>query len=127
MWLNVFCAVIAAIKLKKSLSFTIPLVLNILSAIFFYTIDHLNIMVEYSRWIQRGMPERFEESKQKPKDNLPSELDDYAASTMRNLRDGKISQEEANKVFEQIRLEINRIRKNKQEETKISKEQSRSD
>lgn len=36
--------------------------LNIIAILFFLAIDHYNIMVQYDRWLKRGMPAPFEQS-----------------------------------------------------------------
>lgn len=36
------------------------LALNVIAVLFFIAIDHLNIMVQYDRWLERGMPVKFE-------------------------------------------------------------------
>ena len=38
----------------------LALALNILAVIFFISIDRYNIMVQYDRWLERGMPDHFE-------------------------------------------------------------------
>lgn len=38
----------------------VALTLNILAIIFFIGIDQLNVMVQYDRWLERGMPDQFE-------------------------------------------------------------------
>lgn len=38
----------------------VALILNILAIIFFIGIDRLNIMVQYDRWLERGLPSQFE-------------------------------------------------------------------
>lgn len=53
-------SIIIVITSKHKKAARIALALNILAIIFFIGIDQLNVMVQYDRWLERGMPNQFE-------------------------------------------------------------------
>lgn len=53
-------AIMAVASQEKKRAARIALTLNILAIIFFISIDRFNVMVQYDRWLERGMPARFE-------------------------------------------------------------------
>lgn len=120
MWLSIICAGIAAhqvIKTKKPL-FIIPFILNLSAASFFYYIDHNNIMVQYDRWIYRGMPEPYEASKQKPKSDIPKKLQEYSSSITMKRKKGEITDEEVTRMIDHYISEVDKIRAQKKAENK---------
>ena len=94
-------AAVAAYLLEKTDNsfFMAALVMNVMVAIFFIAADRLNIMLDYDKWIWRGMPGPFEESKIRRVDTNPEldKLDSEYSLLLRDAMDGKITQEEFNR------------------------------
>lgn len=56
---NIIAIVLALFNYKNKAVRT-ALVLNVIAVLFFITVDQFNIMVQYDRWLERGLPEMFE-------------------------------------------------------------------
>lgn len=61
--LTMIVAIMTVISKNQKKAARIALALNILAVIFFIGIDRFNIMVQYDRWLERGMPARFERAR----------------------------------------------------------------
>jgi hypothetical protein len=87
--------------------FIAALVVNILAVLFFLAADRFNVMINYEKWIDRGMPNTFEESRMKHIDINPEleKLDKELSLWRRKALDGEISQEKYNNESERIRVE----------------------
>ncbi|MCL2590251.1 MAG: hypothetical protein FWD67_05045 [Betaproteobacteria bacterium] len=108
-----FCVLISLllykIKKEKFRRFITPIVVNILAIVFFVSIDHFNIMVQYDEWTRRGMPGRFEKSNIRGSE-YPKELEDRVMNLMNALVDGKITREEYDREIRPLVIEMEKAK-----------------
>jgi hypothetical protein len=122
LWPLFFCVVIAGLIyiIKKPRLAIIPIGVNLVAICFYLFVDHFNIMVQYDKWIWRSMPGPFEESRMKESDT-PRGAHDRLGEKMAAHLDGKITDEEYERVTAPIMQEIREYKALRREKIALTK------
>ena len=112
-----FFAAIAAYQLERrgQSFFMAALVVNVVVAIFFIAADRFNIMLDYEKWIGRGMPGPFEKSLMRKVETDPEldKLDDELSSLRREVLERELNQEEYDLKAASIRERCDNLKNKK--------------
>jgi len=103
------CAIVAAIKIRKSRNYINPLVINLAVIALLLFMDHFNIYVQHDKWTYRNMPERWEKSqpRQYETDAHLEEIEKFHREVAKKSREGKYaSPEELKRDMDYIASEM---------------------